>query len=134
MAKALSSATTPLIILTLTIITSTILYSTYTQTFGSITFSPETVYKLEILQTVNGSLSQLILYNPNPVPIKITETVLGNTSAPFSLKYANMSICKENTIPPNSIAILEIKKPIDVQKTIYLKSDNKIIAYYTKGP
>ncbi len=133
MAKALSSATTPLIILTLTIITSTILYSTYTQTFGSITYSPETVYNIEILQTVNGSTSQLILYNPNPVSIKITETLLENDSTPFTLKYSNMSICKENTIPPNSVAILEIRKPIDKQKTIYLKSDKKIIAYYTKG-
>ncbi|MEM0052717.1 MAG: hypothetical protein QXL89_00770 [Nitrososphaeria archaeon] len=133
MAKALSSATTPLIILTLTIITSTILYSTFTQTFGSITFSPETVYNIEILQTVNGSTSQLILYNPNSVPIKVTEILLESTSTPFTLKYANMSLCKENIITPNTIAILEIEKPIDKQKTIYIKSENKIIAYYTKG-
>lgn len=133
MAKALSSATTPLIILTLTIITSTILYSTFTQTFGSITFSPETPYKIEILQTVNGSTSQLILYNPNPVPTKIKEILLDSTSTSFILKYANMSLCKENIIPPNSIAVLEIETPIDKQKTIYIKSENKIIAYYTKG-
>ncbi|MEM1985414.1 MAG: hypothetical protein QXG36_04920 [Nitrososphaeria archaeon] len=133
MTKALSSATTPLLILTLTIITSTILYSASTQTLGSITFSPETVYNIEILQTVNGSTSQLILYNPNPVPTKITEILLESTSTPFIIKYANMTPCKENIIPPNSIAILEIEKPIDKQKTIYLKSENKIIAYYTKG-
>ncbi|MBC7091676.1 MAG: hypothetical protein H5T50_07200 [Nitrososphaeria archaeon] len=134
MAKALSSAITPLIILTITIITSTILYSTFTQTFGSITFSPETLHNIEILQIKNGSISQIILYNPNPVPVKITEVLLGDTSTPFTLKYANMTVCKENTIPPNSMAILNINKPIDEQKTIYLKSENKIIAYYTKGP
>lgn len=104
------------------------------QTFDSITFSPETVYKIEILQTVNGSTSQLILYNPNSIPIKITETLLENASTPFTLKYINMSVCKENTIQPNSIAVLEVKKPIDKQKSIYLKSDNKIVAHYTKGP
>lgn len=134
MAKALSSAITPLIILTLTVITSTILYSTFTQTFDSITFSPETSYNIEILQMANGSISQLILYNPNSVPVKIAEVHLGNTSTAFTLKHANMTLCKENIIQPKSIAILYINTPIDKQKTIYLKSEDKIIAYYTKGP
>ncbi len=82
----------------------------------------------------NGSISQLILYNPNSVPVKITEVYLGNTGITFTLKHANMTLCKENIIPPESIAILYINTPIDKQKTLYLKSENKIIAYYTKGP
>jgi len=133
LAKALSSTVTPLIILTLTIITSTILYSSFTQTFGSITSSPETAYRIEILQIVNGSTSQLILYNPNNFPVKLTDVTVGNTSIPFNIKYANLTECKEKSIPPNSMALLYISAPIEGQKTIYLKSNEKIVAYYTRG-
>ena len=134
LAKALSSTLTPLIILTLTIITSTILYSSFTQTFGSITSPPETAYHIEILQTVNGSTSQLILYNSNTFPVKLTDVIVGNTSKPFTIKYANLTECRENIIPANSMAVLEISTPMEGQKTIYLKSYEKIIAYYSKGP